>query len=699
MKAILYKAFFCILVISLPSLAYAAGVFEVTPADKSMQYLGMIFGPIGSLPITAEGTSLFSKIVYLFNQIIFALGIVIIIFTSFVGVINTAQEGEVLGKKWSSVIIPFRAGLGVYLLLPSISGYNWIQVGVMWFIIQGVGAANALWKQVIQSVENDGGIHEDTRKTDLQNAYTAVSSIFRNTLCMEVVNSNTEALLELNEPIQIFQQGDNIYFGRKSQPGEKPLCGSIEIPTITSSILKQGTETDSETRKQIMADAIMLAQRTLDTSALEVITTPEANWSLYNNFVIAARTLKAATNQLANTFPSIDKVNEEAITNGWIHAGSYYFQIASRGASAGVNVNISSQEYDADNLKDKIGKSLSKKVVDIVAGPGGRYEKTALNSIITLGVGDRAGGQMTINMPSSNKGPVQNILDKVFGSLFSDLASSVGKMITTNAGDPVISMANFGGNLATTIELLFWSALIAIFFVWLATSPMSCMQPLGHTMNFVLMIALPIISLCIMLLWAAGITMALYVPLIPYLVFTFSALSWVVLVIEAMLGAPLIALTLIVPSEDEIGKAGHAIIILLGLFLRPAMMILGFILATKFLIVAIGMLNFSFAATLKASISMGFGIFGFIALILVYTGLAVALVHEAFSLIYLLPDKTLRWMGGTPESTDVGQHVKGLEGSVDKGTGIGKGLMKGGLTKAQGMMRKGGGAAGGVGLK
>jgi conjugal transfer/type IV secretion protein DotA/TraY len=395
----------------------------------------------------------------------------------------------------------------------------------------------------------------------------------------------------------------------------------------------------------------------------------------------------------------MDQVNEEAITNGWIHAGSYYFQIASRGASAGVNINISSQEYDADNLKEQLGSTLSKKIVDIIAGPGGRYQKAALSTIVTLDVGDRAGGQMTISIPSANKGPVQNILDKVFGSLFVDLAASIGKMITTNAGDPVISMATFGGNLATTIELLFWSALIAIFFAWLATSPMSCVQPLGHTMNFVLMIALPIISLCIMLLWAAGITMALYVPLIPYLVFTFSALSWVVLVIEAMLGAPLIALTLIVPSEDEIGKAGHAIIILLGLFLRPALMILGFILATKFLIVAIGMLNFSFAATLKASISMGFGIFGFIALILVYTGLAVALVHEAFSLIYLLPDKTLRWMGGSPESTDVGQQVKGLEASVDKGTGIGKGMMKGGLAKAQGMMSKGGGAAGGVGLK
>lgn len=242
--------------------------------------------------------------------------------------------------------------------------------------------------------------------------------------------------------------------------------------------------------------------------------------------------------------------------------------------------------------------------------------------------------------------------------------------------------------MASTAEVVFWSALVAIFLMWLVTSIMECVQPLANTVNFLLSILIPIASLMLMLIWAAGITLALYVPLIPMLVFTFGALSWMILVIEAMLGAPLIALTLIIPSEDEIGKAGHAIVILLGLFLRPALMILGFIFGQKLLMVAIGMLNFGFAGTMSMSLSTGVGPFGFITIIMLYSGVAVGLVHEAFSLIYVLPDKVLRWMGAAGEGGEAGQHVKELEGSMDKGAGIGKGMMKGALAQGQSMIKK-----------
>ncbi len=698
MKTMLLKAFLLILALSLPAVAYA-GVFDVPSTDKSMQYLGMVFGPVGSLPITSASTSQFSQLIYIFNQVILTLGIVIVIYTSFVGVIHTAQEGEVMGKKWSSVIIPFRAGLGVYLLLPSSTGYNWIQITVMWFIVQGVGAANALWAQVITSTQTESSIHTDTRQADLENSYTTVNAIYQSTLCMEAINNNPEALMLLGDPVSVFQYGDSIQFGRASMMGqETPICGSITVPAVTSSILSSSSDTDTTLRKSIIASAIMVAQGALVPSADETVLVAPAEWSLYSNFILAARNLQDGVQQLTSTFKSLNQVNQDAITNGWIFAGCYYFQIASQGAATDVSVSIPAQAYDPTGLNNLLGSTLGNKINNIITTLGTQYEAQALGSINTLSANQRAGGSISINPPTANKSAVQAIIDTVFGSLFINLAASIGTLMTTNAGDPIISMASFGGGLATTIELLFWAALIGIFLLWLGTSVLSCIQPLGHTLDFVLMIAIPIITLCITLLWAAGISLALYVPLIPYLVFLFSAINWIILVIEAMLGAPLIALTLIVPSEDEIGKAGAAIVILLGLFLRPALMIMGYILATEFLIVAIGMLNFGFAGTLKASISMGFGIFGFIALLMLYTGIAIAMVHEAFSLIYVLPDKTLRWMGGTPESTEVGGQVKGLESSVDKGTGLGKGMMKGALSSAQGMTKKGGGG-GGIGMK
>ncbi len=209
-------------------------------------------------------------------------------------------------------------------------------------------------------------------------------------------------------------------------------------------------------------------------------------------------------------------------------------------------------------------------------------------------------------------------------------------------------------------------------------------------MNFALTIIMPIAMLMVSLLFVAGITLGLYMPMIPYLVFTFSALTWIIMVIEAMLAAPLIALTLIVPSEDEMGKAGHAIAILLGIFLRPALMILGFIMAIQLLIVAVGMLNAAFWSTIMAATggSNGVGIFGLIAILLLYASIAMGMVHEAFSLIYLVPNKVMRWIGAGGDQDEAMSKVKELKGSTQKGAGMGSGLMKSGLDKAGGKDKK-----------
>jgi hypothetical protein len=68
------------------------------------------------------------------------------------------------------------------------------------------------------------------------------------------------------------------------------------------------------------------------------------------------------------------------------------------------------------------------------------------------------------------------------------------------------------------------------------------------------------------------------------------------------------------------------------------------------------------------------------------------MVHEAFSLIYLLPDKVLRWMGVSGEGgTEAGSLAKQQEGSVDKGIGLGKSAMQTALTEADNSRKGAGG--------
>ena len=124
-------------------------------------------------------------------------------------------------------------------------------------------------------------------------------------------------------------------------------------------------------------------------------------------------------------------------------------------------------------------------------------------------------------------------------------------------------------------------------------------------------------------------------------------------------------------------------------------MMVGFLFSMKLIMVAFAMVSFGFSATLQYSVQLGIGIFGFIAVIFLYMGVTAAIVHECFSLIYKIPDQTMRWIGAQGAGGDEGGKVKSLKGSVEHGAGVGKQAMGAGLSIA----KKGGGGGGGGGGK
>ncbi len=717
MRLIRYLVAFVLLY--LPAVAFAA-LFDVTPTDKSMQYLGQVFGTMGSLPLTASGNPLITQLYYMFNQIVFALAIVIIIVTTVIGTINTAQEGEALGKKMSTVWVPVRAGIGVFLLLPSINGYNWIQLTVMWLIVQGVGAANALWRQTLDSLATEGSVVADTRKSDVQGMMGALTAIYKNTVCMQAVNNemvaNPNSAARMNNDFIVvtpLADGSGIQFARSNPPaGEAPLCGTITAPGIGPNPISGSSDPNDpyvQERRSLYVNALLLAQQSMDPSAAEALANSSSStWNYSNLWVAAARALRGAVIEASKTPTSQTIVEsthggfysqnmEKSKADGWIHAGNYYGQMVATGHYKEVSATFGSVGPNAGALDTILGTTIFTPIKDAYSNLPGSY-RNYVDSIETISPKDAVSGSLTpipVTPPNAGNSNAAAVVSTVFGgSFFQDLAADLGNTITTGClvdsddpnsqmGDPIECMAVFGSKIANIAEMTFWIAMGVALLIWLPVSILKGCNPIGWAFDEMLAILMPIATVILMLLWGAGMTLGLYVPMIPLLVFTFSAITWVLLVIEAMLGAPLIALTLIIPSEDEIGKAGHAIVILLGLFLRPALMILGFIFAQKILMVAIGILNFGFKGAMQMSIVGGVGPFGFVAIIVLYTGICTTLVHESFSLIYVLPDKVLRWLGAGGESSEAGHLAKEMEGAHEKGAAIGKGVMKGGLSMAQ----------------
>ncbi|KTD71375.1 type IVB secretion system protein DotA [Legionella tucsonensis] len=303
-----------------------------------------------------------------------------------------------------------------------------------------------------------------------------------------------------------------------------------------------------------------------------------------------------------------------------------------------------------------------------------------------------------------------------------------GLQIISQPGvNPVVALANMGNeyiNFAGNLWMLLLNMAVS-----------SALIPVFGIFIFAMMsLAMPLVIAWVGVMVSVGFTTAYYIPILPYMIFTFGALGWLISVIEAMVAAPIVALGVTHPEGHEaFGKGEAAIMILVNVFLRPSMMIIGYITAIALSYVGVWVLNAGYDQAIafiqqentdSAKLAGGVwayggsestgsgtggytdwaGIYAFFFSILTYTTLYLVIIQKAFTLISYLPDKVLRWIGGTPESigqetAQWGEEVKGktqeagketqtAQGQIDKTLGgygaKGVGMIKGALGKGGG---------------
>ena len=116
-----------------------------------------IFGPLFPSAAGASGPTVFSQIIGYLNVACVAVGGVLFFYNVTVGVMQTAHEGEVLGKRWSSLWAPLRVLLGVGLLipLPGLGGYNLGQAGIAYIVKGATATASLVWTAAAETVISD----------------------------------------------------------------------------------------------------------------------------------------------------------------------------------------------------------------------------------------------------------------------------------------------------------------------------------------------------------------------------------------------------------------------------------------------------------------------------------------------------------------------------------------------------------------
>ena len=198
----------------LPEQAFAA-IFNPPHTDKSVEYLGMVFGgSVGNinLGLHPEASPFLSHLFQIFNGIVLSVAIVVLSYVSVISTVNTAQEGQVMGKKWSSVWIPLRSTLGLLLLAPVPgSGYSLLQVTLMWVVLNGIGAADKIWNFILVNLANGISVTQNIIIDDNNQRPIAYNSLINhgtmlgktllnNLICVEIIKNKTNTR-SLNVPI------------------------------------------------------------------------------------------------------------------------------------------------------------------------------------------------------------------------------------------------------------------------------------------------------------------------------------------------------------------------------------------------------------------------------------------------------------------------------------------------------------------
>ena len=145
-----------------------------------------------------------------------------------------------------------------------------------------------------------------------------------------------------------------------------------------------------------------------------------------------------------------------------------------------------------------------------------------------------------------------------------------------------------------------------------------------------------------------GLALAYYLPAIPFIRWVSALVGWIILVVEALVAAPLWLCAHALPEGDgaagQHGKRGY--FLLLGILIRPPLMVAGFFAAVILMNVVGRLLGAGFeifvGGTMQTKV---IGITGTFSMLVILGIVVIMTANKFFSLIHYLPEHVTNWIG------------------------------------------------------
>ena len=633
--------------------------------DATSALLHQIFGPLFSPAGSGDGATSFSLLIGLFNSLLLAIAGVAFLYNASVAVLQSAHEGVVLGRRWSSIWAPLRVIVAVAMLVPvpGLGGYNSIQAAIGWTIRGSTSVAGMVWERGAQSLA--GGT---VAMTGLPAQFDPglLRTIYRIHLCLRIINRQSASAGSARRARLVRQQGDDTVLLMSEIVGQRAgLCGAIALPLGDAT---DGGAPPGSSHQALIDGLIMHVEAMLDDvwePALRQEPLPDLSSDIQRAIDRARARIAERSQALARSFEESGQARGalDAFLSGgdcpgmagrscpaasWINAGGWYMVLArfhARSVAA-----LSAAPTATEPMLDFTSRQRVGGLVEMAAGPGPRVAGLRLDAKEARRLWLAAEGAMedgasrlaASGMPVGTDALARfeddsqsGLMAKMWNAVFRTGASLLIDQMSPSSWDrdPMIGIVNMGNwYLDVAATLMFGSAVTAILSSAFANA-------------IIFLVAAPMVTI--------GVSLSFILPMLPFLYWILAVGAYVLRVVEAVVASSLWALAhMRLDGEGLSGPAGRqGWLNLLGLILTPTLMILGLFTGMILFRIIAGLMEAGLRQAM-ASLTVAspvVAIFGMIAAgALVVIGHLVIL-ERSFSLIKDFPDRVLGWIGGNAD--------------------------------------------------
>jgi conjugal transfer/type IV secretion protein DotA/TraY len=668
---------------------------------RSVGYLNQLFGPLFAFDGGATET-VFSRVIGIFNLVVLGVGGLIFTYNIVVGVLQTAHEGQVLGRRWSSLWAPLRIVFASALLipLPNGGGYNSLQYVIGYLVKGSTSAANAIWGEVtdsilVQSVPVAGATPPHfaaliQQLWDMEVCRAVVRLQYRDAGLWDgsapaapiAGDSREEMRALLDNPLlgdvtlaYFVDETAVIRFGGRPGGGlPEEICGAVALPEVPASILE--AERDQPTMggrnpgpawdavissvefRKAHLEAVVGAILTLRPAAEAAVATAAARGGSWPSLDLAqvSADMRALLNERVFAVVRASSTREDRARqvlgeylaeNGWTEAGSWYLLLAR--VSAELNEVLSAQPTTAarPSYVEWLRGMANPGWFDSVTAPASLAQGQAVEQASILKNGaDQVFWRAAARAPEAHfRTPSEVVRSATGGDDISDfLADHFGLTAAELFGPALDGLNPFnGGDPLLGIMQLGSTVLAGL------AAAIAAVVAAAFLTNVALGF-LQATDFFTNLVFAVSASAAIVLPLMPAAVWTFAVLGYILLVAEAVVAAPLWAIAHLRADGEGISgpAADRGYALLLALTLTPLMMVLGLVLGMAAYRVVGGLMNGLLYAVLDGmggDTIVGIAwLVGFAVVFAVLVLLHLLVIERCFTLVAWLPQAVLRWL-------------------------------------------------------